>query len=707
MLSPLELGSNAWGVAVSKAGLASASRRTPVELEFWLGDDRITNVHSSYRTLTREGSAFVGNAVVQGLDGAEFHIEDRWLSGGGVVRLVRTVEVKGNSTRGFMSGFQFDFDGPRSWTNAQWFAPGMIYGRFEHLSETAIGGRANYQPGNYTVRIREDRLPAPLFLSHFADDTWVAVLNPVPRGDTVVSEALDVQGVTMMHRAYQFGAMGGQERAGKLSVGYWFPGSEGEVTYAGNTYPGGHLHQWRRRYHPIQDGFVQRYEVQFRFGKGQPFADSMATAWRWAWRRLDPKVTPQDLQAARRALIDMLAENVIEREHWSGIPLAINFRREMDKADRRAIMGFCGKNLEAVNYLLREAELEPGPRADFLRKKAHAIAASFVRLKMAPPEGEGFNLDTGVPDRGRKKDEKMFLRSFGDDIKMLLRAYVREKAAGCEHPEWLRWSREFVEWLLPQQYANGGFPRAWSFPGAEVASASANSSFNAVPMLVLMHSITGERKYLNAAIRAADFCWDNGQSRGRFVGGTIDNPDVLDKEAATISLEAYLSLYEATRDEEWLARAKAAAHYAETWIYIWNVPMPEDDPNPNRHWKSGISTVGLQLIATGHSLVDQYMAFDADEFAKLFKYTGDPHYYEVSRVLLHNTKVMLALPGRTFDLQGPGWQQEHWSLAPRRGYGLHRAWLPWVSTSHLNGIFGLMDFDPELFDKLSRAEELK
>ena len=26
------------------------------------------------------------------------------------------------------------------------------------------------------------------------------------------------------------------------------------------------------------------------------------------------------------------------------------------------------------------------------------------------------------------------------------------------------------------------------------------------------------------------------------------------------------------------------------------------------------------------------------------------------RVLLHNTKSMLALPGRTFYLKGPGWQ---------------------------------------------------
>jgi hypothetical protein len=85
--------------------------------------------------------------------------------------------------------------------------------------------------------------------------------------------------------------------------------------------------------------------------------------------------------------------------------------------------------------------------------------------------------------------------------------------------------------------------------------------------------------------------------------------------------------------------------------------------------------------------VDAYRAFDADEFARLWQLTGDEHHRDVAPLLLHNTKNMLALPGRTFDLGTPGWQQEHWSLAPRRG------WLPWVATSQLNGIFGVLDMD--------------
>ena len=90
------------------------------------------------------------------------------------------------------------------------------------------------------------------------------------------------------------------------------------------------------------------------------------------------------------------------------------------------------------------------------------------------------------------------------------------------------------------------------------------------------------------------------------------------------------------------------------------------------------------------------MGFYPDEYTVLYGLTGDPHYLDVARISLYDTKSMLAMPGRTFDLETPGWQQEHWSLAPRRGYGLHRGWLPWVTTCPLNGIFGVLDLDPAL-----------
>ena len=262
-------------------------------------------------------------------------------------------------------------------------------------------------------------------------------------------------------------------------------------------------------------------------------------------------------------------------------------------------------------------------------------------MKVDPLVGEGFRLDSGEP-ASAIGDREIFLRSFGDDIKALLHAYQEERRLGREHPEWLAWCRRFGDWLHAATTAGWLSATTWKPGSGEVVSASPNSSYNTVRSAgAALVEYTGRRKYLAAAIAAANFCWESSQSRGCFVGGTIDNPDVLDKEAATLSLEAYLALYEATADKHWIDCARAAADFAETWIYVWNVPMPADDQSPDIHWKHGVSTVGLQLISSGHSLVDAYMAFDTDEFAKVYRITGDRHYRDVARLLLHNTRTCL------------------------------------------------------------------
>ena len=171
-----------------------------------------------------------------------------------------------------------------------------------------------------------------------------------------------------------------------------------------------------------------------------------------------------------------------------------------------------------------------------------------------------------------------------------------------------------------------------------------------------------------------------------------------------LSMEAYLSLYDATKDPKWLERAKAAANFAESWIWIWNVPMPPDADDAKLHYKKGVPTVGVQgITAQVSGGVDEYLDWAVPSYAKLYNLTQDEHYLDVARVLLHDTKSMVALPGRQYDVKGIGWQQEGWSMGQgsRRGVGGHRFWLPWVSANHLYGIAGLEEYDPGLYKKLS------
>jgi len=63
------------------------------------------------------------------------------------------------------------------------------------------------------------------------------------------------------------------------------------------------------------------------------------------------------------------------------------------------------------------------------------------------PPAEGFNLDMGEPTLAIPRDKVVYLRSFGDDFKALMKAYIREHERRREHPDWLGWCTVFADWL--------------------------------------------------------------------------------------------------------------------------------------------------------------------------------------------------------------------------------------------------------------------
>ncbi len=696
-----------WGLVIEGQGLASVRQSAPLQIELWdQTAETYTSFHRGYDSVVSQEGGWVGWGVVEASPGLRFSFEDRWTVHGSTLRLNREVKVSGTFDGGFRSSITMEPHQPKTWQDVEWFSPGMIYGNFAHLRDNSHGAGNYYQPGDYAVWIREDRMPAPLMSARFADGSTLSVLNSAPNGATTHEEGNDFSHASRADARFQFGAIGAQEDKDSLQVGYLFPGSEGQISYGRKSSEHATAHAaWRRRYHPTQHGFTHRYEVSFQFGHAKDFNEFIAHSWRWAWTTLEPKVNPQNLDAVWRHVVDVIAENTLEVENRAGtqiISSAIPGQKEREIT--KSIMGFIGYALGSAEMMLAESTRDATPRGAELRRKAEKSIDSFLRIPLAPPAGEGFFHKSGeyaTSQGGYKTEHPLFLRCFTDDLKSLMRSYEDEQRAGRTHANWIVWVRQFADWLLTKENREGGFIRSWMPRTAEVVSDSPTGSFMVVPFYAQLYRITGERKYLDVAVRTADFAWNQGQNAGRFVGGTIDNPDVIDKEAATISLEGYLALHDITREPRWLERAQAAAAMAETWMYIWNVPMPEDSPADQLQWKRGVPTTGLQLIATGHSLVDAYMAFDVASFAKLYRLTGDKHYLEVAAILLHNTKAMIELPDRPLGLRGPGWQQEHFCFSLPRGVGRHQFWLPWVSVSQLRGMKDLRTQDPELYRQLA------
>ncbi|MGA9033686.1 MAG: hypothetical protein WB402_14320, partial [Sulfuricaulis sp.] len=491
-----------------------------------------------------------------------------------------------------------------------------------------------------------------------------------------------------------------------IEFGFQFPGTMSMYPFGPNAPK---EPKWFRRFHPIAQGFTHSYEVSFRFGTNESFRSVTRNAWRWAWSTLKPAVTPIDVEQMRRLLIDHLAAQAATIDGRTAIPFAVATydTNHLQWNWTMAAMGFVSKNIECADQLLREGDRDSSERAQRMRRLGLSIISSMIKaLSKVPLEATGYDLATGKP--WHHIWLAPWLRNATEDMRVLMRAYRRERALGRQHPEWFNWVKSYVDWLILQQREDGSFPRRWKPGSSEVAESTGTTSYCPVPLLVILSEETGDPKYKDAAIRAAECVWDNWGKRGLFVGGASDNPNVTDKEAGMLSIEAYLSLYDSTKEPKWLERAEAAADYAESWIWIWNLPMPIDADDAHLHWKKGVSTVGVQgITARVAGSVDEYLDWAVPSYAKLYKETKDQHYLDVARVLLHDTKSMVALPGRLYDMKAAGFQQEGWRMGPGgpgRGVGGHRFWLPWISANHLYGITGLQELDSVLYRQLAEGK---
>jgi len=689
-----------WGIAIAGRATPGFHQAKPAKIGIGRGADRPLLLAAGYQAVEKSADGIAARAEVTYGNLVTFRVSDQWSLAGSTVNLRRIVEVSGTAPDGFESSMIFEVDPAVKWADVNCLAPGALYGDPTFDGERSPGGTRNHADRSFLMR--EDILPAPLFALSLPGGTSVSMLDPSPCGDSTVAETT-LKELVMIDARFQFGALGAWQAEDRpIEFGFQFPGTVAVYTGApdAKTPP-----QWIRRYHPVTPGTAHQYAVSFRFGQQETFPELTRNSWRWAWQTLHPVVASLDVDLVRRVLLDHLAAQAATIDGRTGIPFVLSTVADQRQWNWTMVaMGFVGKTVECADQLLREGDRDPTERGRKMRQTGLAIITSLIdALPTVPLQGTGYDLATGKP-----WDHiwlAPWLRNATEDMRVLMRAYRRERALGRTHPEWFNWTKSYVDWLLLQQRGDGSFPRRWKVGSDEVAEPTGTTSYCPVPLLVMMTEETGDPKYQHAAVRAAEFVWSNWGVRGLFVGGASDNPNITDKEAGMLSLEAFLSLYDVTREPKWLERARTAADFAESWIWIWNLPMPVDADDAKLCWKKGVPTIGIQGITTLHAgSADEYLDWAVPSYAKLFNLTRDPHYLEVARVLLHGTKSMVALPGRQYDMKGIGWQQEGWRMGPGgngRGTSGHRFWLPWISANHLYGITGLEEYDLVLFRQLS------
>ena len=648
-----------------------------------------------YQFVTAEGKSFRASGELTSPNGTRFHVTDTYeaLPKLGAFTLTRQVDIAVAGDAGFSSRFSLTPRTTTAMANCDFFAPGVWYKDNAHVPPKAL---ASHLTDKYFL-FREDRLPLPLIMQRDKRAGVTLLLahlggNPTTfAGENGLPRLLDAR--------LGFGSLGIVNTV-RPSPMFQFPGTEGERTYIhGSSLTG---NRWAFRSHPVQAGFLQRYRLLIQISRTTDFPSAVRRSWQTVYDLQNPPVIKANLAKVYRDGLSLLGTYCRAYHGVPGVPFAASVPDGV-VADTSSQMGFVGQALPAAWLLLQESWKSGDADA---QARASAIVDFWAGNSLTPSGMPRTWYDIQPDGTVTWRDYHTFLRVASDGMDGALQAWNTLHIAGRDKPEWLAFCRRYGDWLVEAQNADGSYFRAYDVDGKPV-ELSTDTTDHPIRFLVDLYKATGDVHYRAAALRAGAFCLHSVHDAYAYVGGTPDNPNVLDKEGGMMALDAFLSLYDISQDKRWLVAATQAASYSETWVYCWNIPMPDGDPKivfpKNR------TTYGLSLIATGHSGADTYMASAPFLFYRLFLLTGQRHFRDMARFLLHDTKQMLDWDG-TLGYAYPGLQTEALSLAPSRGHGTTH-WLPWLTVAQieplvrLRDVFGSMDIDE--IEKLPRAERLR
>ncbi|MCS7314757.1 MAG: hypothetical protein RMI94_01695 [Bryobacterales bacterium] len=364
------------------------------------------------------------------------------------------------------------------------------------------------------------------------------------------------------------------------------------------------------------------------------------------------------------------------RTRWRRSERYAVFQKYADR--RQAVMGWTGQ-AEAPGYaLLVLAERLADPEAE------HMAQASLDFLSTAPFYRDGFHNWYDL-DSGRWHGEELLNQ--GQAMLAFARAIRVGRRRGRDVSRWEAFLRKACDLHAARILA-----ASWRPPS------TAEATF--VPPLLIASQLFGEQRYRRAAIKAAEhYAQRHLSMREPYWGGTLDARSE-DKEAAAAAFQAFLELYEHTRDPRHLQWARHACDVMLTYTYVWDVPMP-----PGRLASHRLRTRGWTSVSPQNQHLDVWGVLTAPDVYRLGEILGRE---ELKRLAL----VMYRSCGQLIDpygSQGEQLEQTNYTQARRevdparlRGDYNERWTVFWITAHFLTGAARFLELGVPVWDGSDR-----
>ena len=295
--------------------------------------------------------------------------------------------------------------------------------------------------------------------------------------------------------------------------------------------------------------------------------------------------------------------------------------------------------------------------------------------------------DAYVDRKATWRDYEAYMRVAAGGMEGMMGAWNIMKKHGINKPEWLSYCKKYADWLVRNQEKDGSFYLRYDWRTGKPTHDSKYTTTNIIRFLIELYSVTQNKRYLDTALKAGEFSYDFIHHDYLYVGGVIDNPNVKDRESGQMAIYAFLALYDVTGDAKWKEAAIQAARYTETFMFAYHVPMAINDTLTD--FPKDVSIVGQTLIATGHSAIDNGLAFSSFQYYRLYLMTGDTHFLEMAKLIQNNTLSIMDLDG-DMRYRYRGLLTECFNPQSNRGHSV-RQQLPWNQASILEPMHRFMD----------------
>lgn len=344
--------------------------------------------------------------------------------------------------------------------------------------------------------------------------------------------------------------------------------------------------------------------------------------------------------------------------------------------------GFTGRQMNAALLMAEHFGGEWKKRGekvvDFFLKKCTAPNGWMYSLYDLNTDAPFFSFgDKDAPKLhyiSRTDDKGNYLRTMAEPSYDILKCYQWYRTHGTDRPDWLDSSERFAKFLVQHQNPDGSWYRGYRPDGSpadmggteglsEEEAEYGKKAATAIPLVFLCELCKelesqglDAEPYERAAAAAAAYTMKNAILPEHYQGGTLDNPNVVDKEAAQYAMAGMYAMYGLTGKQEYLEAAKQAAYLFVTWNYIWNAPtQPGTYLDGKRFQTKGFGAINS---IWGGGVVDIYSLFHIRELYQVGKEAGEPFFCRMAGWCAAAAQQILSCPQDDMTFADIGMQPE-------------------------------------------------